>query len=88
MGWVSRDGVADCCAIGVVCGRADRDPIGAAGHAPYTAGQGANADGVVGENVAVVYVGEAESEGARSGVLSDGSRLAVNCKRARAGQMA
>ena len=59
MGWVGRDGVADCSAVGVVSGRVDGDPVGTAGCAPDTTCQGTDADGIVGQNIAIICVGRA-----------------------------
>ena len=76
MGWIGRDGIADCCVVGIIVGGVDRDPVCAASHAPDTTSQGADADGVVGREVAVVRICEAKGKGAGGGVLGDGYGLA------------
>ena len=87
MGRIGRDRVADRSIVGVVGGGVDRDPIRAAGHAPHTTSQRADADCVVRQEVAVVCVGEPQSEGARGRVLRDGEVLAINRDYAGASEM-
>ena len=88
MSWVGGEGITDGAARGRVAGDGvDGNPVGAAGRGHHATGQSVDADGVIGEEIAVIHVGEAESEGARSGVLRDSQRLAVDGDRTGAGQV-
>src|SRR5205814_2205442 len=79
--------VADHAAVGIVGGGGDGDPTGSARHAPHAAGEGGDTHGVVGLHVTVIRAGGVEAECARSGVLGDCQRLAVDADYSSAGEM-
>ena len=88
MGRIGRDRVADKSAVrSIVCRRVDRDPVGSANGAHHTAGERAHADGIIGQDVAVIGAAKADDIGAGRGVLADGERLIADEHKASPGKM-